>query len=155
MNTKQPVWKFVANLGDANPIDHGGLFVYVDETGVYAPEMERLEPSDDGKETWEVRRVCLDKCTFVDGVLSDNKFHPSIAAWFAKDIEYLASFLGIAEADFIEMICSNDAMKLAVTYEAIGQYHGWDNLDAYPLTFTKREEIEARYDAEFNRVCKS
>ena len=39
----QTVWKFVTNLGDASPLDYGGLFVYIDETGVYPPEMERVE----------------------------------------------------------------------------------------------------------------
>ena len=43
----QPVWSCIANLGDVNPIDYGGYFVYIDTTGVYPPEAELLiAPSD-------------------------------------------------------------------------------------------------------------
>lgn len=41
-------------------------------------------------------------------------------------------------------LCSNDPTRLAHAYRAIGDYHGWDNLDGYPLTFTKRREVERR-----------
>lgn len=54
MKSNQPVWKFVANPGDANPIDHGGLFVLVDETGVYPPEMG---VDDAGRSTGVMERV--------------------------------------------------------------------------------------------------
>jgi hypothetical protein len=43
----QPKWKFVDNLGDAHPLEYGGIFLYVDETGEYPPELERLEPPCD------------------------------------------------------------------------------------------------------------
>ena len=42
METKQPKWKLIAQLGDVNPIDYGGYFIYEDETGVYPPEGEKL-----------------------------------------------------------------------------------------------------------------
>ena len=110
----QPTWKFVTNLGDANPIDHGGRFLYTDETGVYDPEVEVLEiksgDTDDeyndddeleveGDIVWEIHRFSVESCTYgmvIDGefkpldhlhpqgVLSDNEFHPDHAAWFAK-----------------------------------------------------------------------
>ena len=59
----QPKWKKIANLGDVNPLDHGGLFVLIDETGVYPPEMERLEPpcDDDPEGQYEVFRVVLER----------------------------------------------------------------------------------------------
>ncbi len=43
----QPKWKLLANLGDANPIDYGGYFVYRDETGVYRDEAEKLISPDE------------------------------------------------------------------------------------------------------------
>ncbi len=50
MSTKQPVWKFLANLGDRSYVDYGGLFVFEDTTGVYGFEMEKLEePCDDDR----------------------------------------------------------------------------------------------------------
>lgn len=82
--TNQPVWKLLANLGDVNPVDHGGLFVYQDLTGVYPEECEKL----------------------------------------------------VSPADPIER---------ARAYESIGDYHGFDNLDSYPLIFSNRSDVTARY----------
>lgn len=155
----QPKWKCIANLGDVNPVDYGGLFVYIDETGVYPPEMECLEPnSDDDADGWEVRRVVLERCSFVDGILSDNKFHPELPAWFAEpesqrkerpqDTTYLQNVCDCMDYDGDELIadlCSGDPLRMANAYRAILDYHGWDNGDSYPLDFSSREEVEARY----------
>lgn len=162
----QPKWKFVTNLGDKHPLDHGGLFVYIDETGVYPPEMERVEPnSDDDKDGWEVHRVVLDRCTYIDGILSDNKFHPTHAAWFAQpeserkerpqDTTYLQGVCDCMDYDMDELIadfCSDDPVRLAMAYRAIGDYHGWQNLDSYPLEFTSRSELKKRYRKEL-KAC--
>jgi hypothetical protein len=62
----QPVWQFVANLGDASPIDHGGYFVFKDKTGVYPCEAEYLEPPpDDGGKEWTIHRIVLDQLQLV------------------------------------------------------------------------------------------
>jgi hypothetical protein len=79
--SRQPVWKLLANLGDISPFDYGGYFVYLDETGMYPEEAELLELENENEEDEEkirytVRRFVLERCTLVDGVLSDNKFHP-------------------------------------------------------------------------------
>lgn len=39
------------------------------------------------------------------------------------------------------------SIQRALVYRAIGEYHGYENLDQYPLTFKTRAEVEARYDA--------
>lgn len=36
METRQPLWTRIANLGDVNPIEYGGFFVYVDRRGLNA-----------------------------------------------------------------------------------------------------------------------
>ena len=87
--TPQPQWKLLTNLGDADYIEHDGYFVYVDEAGVYDPEVEVLIHNAD--ETWTIYRFCPEPCVWTpgelkddaDGVLSDNKFHPLHPAWFA------------------------------------------------------------------------
>jgi hypothetical protein len=153
----QPVWKEIANLGDVDPIDHDGYFVFVDETGVYPAEAERLEsPPDDGDmwddETgdysnsarWIVHRFSLDRCTFTDGVLSDNRFHPDHPAWFADDLESAASCMDFGEPDLRTAFCSDDPIRRANAYRAVGDYHGFDNLDSYPLTLS-RDEVKSRY----------
>lgn len=153
----QPKWKEIANLGDASPLEYGGYFVYVDETGVYEAEAEvLLEPCDDDRK-FTIYRFTLDRCTFIDGILSDNKFHPEHSAWFAgsaaeqverpQDSTYLsnvAETCDIPEANLIRQLCSADPIERAWAYRAIGEYHGWENLDSYPLRLNKRE-IAERY----------
>ena len=151
----QPQWKTIANLGDVNPIDHGGIFLKIDETGVYPPELEILEtPIDDGElwddETgdygesvrWEVSRFVLERCTYINGTLSDNKFHPECPAWFDVDSLSIAVSADIPIDDFRAMLCSEDALQRAQGYLAIVGYHGVFNFDQYPLTLSHSEVLE-------------
>ena len=163
----QPNWKLIANLGDVNPLDYGGYFVYIDTTGVYEAEAELLTVAEDGNEIrgYTIHRFLLDKCTFIDGILSDNDFHPGCPAWFAKpeseraarsqDTTYLknvADFVGTSnggetEDILIQMFCSDNPVERAEAYRAVGEYHGFDNLDQYPLKFksNQRGEVAKRY----------
>jgi hypothetical protein len=43
------------------------------------------------------------------------------------------------------MFVSSEPGQRALAWQAIGEYHGWDNLDSDPLQFTSREEVEQRY----------
>lgn len=154
--------KLIANLGDASPLEYGGYFVYSDGD---RPFVEMVEPPcddidfDSEKARWTVYSFDIDKCTFIDGVLSDNKFHPDHAAWFAKlesekatrpqDTTYLSNVVSQFEGqftleEFSLMFCSDDIAKRAWAYREIGQYHGFENLDSDPLTLTK-SEVNARY----------
>ena len=173
--TNQPKWRCVANLGDVNPVDHGGLFVFVDETGVYAPEMVLVEPPnpydyDDGELSanakWLTYRVVLEPCTYVDGVLSDNPYHPSHCAWFAtpeserinrpQDTTYLSN-VGASCDRFpfaiIEDLTSNDPIARANAWRAILDYHGWKNGDSYPNEYN-RAEIEERCNRYLSQIEK-
>lgn len=158
----QPIWELIGQLGDAHPIDHGGYFVIRDTTGVYPEEAELLlPPADDDplKEygTYHVYRFILDRCTYIDGILSDNKYHPAHPAWWAKpesgkkerpqDTTYLSNIcatMDIEESELIRMFCSEDALERAQAYRAVGECHGFDNLDNYPLEL-RRWEVKKRY----------
>lgn len=142
----QPDWKLIANLGDVNPIDYGGYFVYRDRTGVYTEEAELLiADCDDSPDSWTVYRFPLDRCTLTDGVLSDNGYHPEYPAWFADSLDGVASMIGQDPAELRSDLCSADPLVRARAYQAIGEYHGFENLDSYPLTFTSRSEVKQRY----------
>ena len=153
--TNQPAWKCIANLGDANPIEYDGLFVSIDTTGVYPPEMEYLIAPDGDVTHWEAYRTCLDRCTFREGILSDNKFHPDYAAWFAKDLGSVAENCDTDELELINQLCSEDPMDRAQGYRAIGDYHGWANLDSYPRTFNLRLEVKQRYAKALRELAKA
>ena len=140
--TRQPTWNMIANIGDVDYVTYGGTLVYTDTTGVYSPEAEVIVPLDN---TWLVYRYILDRCTYVNGVLSDNKYHPEHPAWFADDLASICETHGADLDDTIQQLCSNDPVERAFAYQMIGEYHGWENFDGYPMTFISLIDIEARY----------
>ena len=152
----QPDWELVAQLGDTHPIEHGGLFVFVDKTGVYAPEAEHWQEPEDHVEledgTWEVHRFILENCTYIDGILSDNKYHPQHPAWFAKDLPTLASGMGLTVDEFAAWFTSNNPVERAWAWLEVGQYWGYDNLDNYPDRYN-HDEIKAR--VKMHNSCKT
>jgi hypothetical protein len=158
MTTQQPIWKLRANLGDVHPLDYGGYFVFEDQTGVYPAEAEMLEEREEGERHYTVYRFSLDRCTWKDGILSDNPYHPDKSAWWAQSekeraerpqdgpyksgLEDLAQFAGITAEELIAQFCSEDALERAEAYRLVGQDHGWINLDGYPLKLTVKEAKE-------------
>lgn len=146
----QPEWVFVANLGDVNPIDYGGLFVFTDSTGVYDPECESVEMIDDSEDDEDrqrfiVHRWILEPCTFIDGVLSDNPYHPDSPAWFADDLGAAARCCDVELDELRWLFCSADAVERAQAWRVVRDYWGEHELDSYPMTFS-RAEIEKRYE---------
>jgi len=150
--TTQPKWELLANIGDCNPVDYGGVFVYRDTTGVYPPECEVLEPIGEGEHRepieWRVYRFILEKCSWENEVLSDNRFHPELSAWFADELESAARYVGVPSDGLRRYLCSDDSLERAEAYRALYDYHGLDNFDSYPLTFTDRDEVEKRYNLD-------
>jgi hypothetical protein len=145
----QPTWRLLDVLGDVNPIDHDGMLVYEDTTGVYPPEavviVALIKDYEQDPDRWIVYRFPLERCTYVNGVLSDNEFHPESPAWFADSIPSVADCFGLEAEELIEELCSDHLVERAAAYQAIGDYHGYENLDHDPITDFDRSEMEARY----------
>lgn len=142
--SNQPDWKCIANLGDRSPIEYGGYFVYVDQTGVYPPEAEWLEaPEDDDTGIpWELYRFILEPCTYVAGVLSDNRFHPDHPVWFQDELWAVANTIDSTAEILISQFCSADPLKRAEAWRAIGQHYGFYELDSSPRRFSHRFKVE-------------
>lgn len=165
--TAQPKFRVIANLGDASPLEYGGYFVLVDDTDMYAPEAEWLPPprdevgddadADADDAIWTVYRFILEPCTYdpETGVLSDNEFYPRHAAWFAKpeserasrpqDTTYLSDlvkFSGTSLAELLSGFCSQDPIERAKSWRLVGEYHGFHELDSYPLSLNRLEVIK-------------
>lgn len=162
----QPKWKCIGQLGDVNPTEYGGYWVFIDETGIYPPEGEMLFIDDDGSEETGgiVYRFILEDCTYINGILSDNRFYPESPAWFAKpesrrlhrpqDTTYLrnvARFYGVSTGDVVAQFTSPNPLRRAEAWRAVGEFHGFDNLDSYPLTLTMAE-VEKRYNTKLYEV---
>ena len=142
----QPNWKLIGNLGDVNPIDYGGYFIFEDTTGVHPPEAEYLtDPDENGTRT--VYCFILESCTYQNGILSDNKFHPDHPAWFAGDLNNVCSYMGVEELELIRLFCSDDSLERASAWRMVGRCHGFGNLDQYPLQLNE-EETRERYESE-------
>lgn len=154
----QPKWKLIANLGDVNPFEYGGYFVFVDETGEYPPEAEVLEILDENDNgtpnKYEVHRFILEPCTFVNGVLSDNSFHPDFPAWFADSLDGICSSMDVKKEELIRLFCSDDPVERAQAWRNVGEYHGYVNLDEYPLTLN-RKEVWGRYTSRLRALRKA
>ena len=127
--TNQPNFKCVANLGDVTPWDYGGAFVLVDQTGVYTPELRVFEKPIGTM--YDDYTILLEKCTYINGVLSDNKYHPDTPAWFADSVPNIASFIGVEELQILKQFCSNSPIERAWAYLAVYQYHGPQDEPAY------------------------
>jgi hypothetical protein len=142
---RQPVWKLLANLGDVNPLDYGGYFVFIDETGVYPPEAEVLEEPCEEDGQYTVYRFILERCTLTNGVLSDNPYHPLAPVWFADAIGDIADTVGSdATREVQDMLCSADPLERAHAYRDVASHFGWHEFDHDALRLTAAE-AEARY----------
>ena len=144
MTTRQPKWKLLANLGDVNPIDYGGYFVYQDTTEVYPPEAELLISPDSDAGTWTVYRFVLDRMEeyeLPDGRIilipfgfskrSDLPFPiENYGEWFSQDLDQVAEFIGTTADQLRSMFCSPEPTDRAMAYLAIAEYHGHENLDS-------------------------
>lgn len=148
--TDQPEWECIANIGDVNPIDHGGKFILVDKTGLHAPEMEVLEKEYNRRNSWRVWRFTMEPHTYIRGVLSDNKYYPDKPVWYADDIDSVAEACDMEPLALINALCSYDAKERAEGYYCLFTCLSADNFDSYPLELD-REEVEERYaEAPYN-----
>jgi len=158
---QQPNWKSIGTVGDVNPLDYDGGYVYEDTTGVYPAELEyvrNVSGTEDENGPWEVYRWPLDRYEMVDaggdtllvpfgfGSRSDLP-HPlaNYDAWFNDDISQVASYVGSNVAEMRASLCSDNPMERAWVYLDLATCHGFENFDSYPLDYSDREELEKRY----------
>jgi len=148
--TNQPEWKYVGNIGDASPLEYGGMLVFEDKIGFYPPEMEIIEPNEDRNgdiKDYTVYRILLEPHTFENGILSDNPYHKDYPVWYFKDLEDCAHSSGISIIEMIIMLCSNDTLERALGFRELVGYFGNYKFDQYHLTFTP-EEMRIRLERQ-------
>ena len=141
-------WKCIAQLGDVSPIDHGGLWVMVDKTGANDPMIEILDVHDLDNDTVlrECALTCIDRCTYIDGVLSDNEFHPTSPAWFSEDIDHVSNCCGYRNKfELIKLLCSADPIDRAMGYRDLISYYGIDNFGGYEMREMTRSECKKKF----------
>jgi hypothetical protein len=129
MTTKQPVWEFIANLGDVNVTQYGGFLIYRDATGVYPPEVELYETSED-ETGGTVFRFILEP--------------DSANEWWHSELPEVAQSCGQNVSQYHADLASGDPVRIATVYRDLVGYFGAFEFDQYPLQLTEAE-AEERY----------
>jgi hypothetical protein len=130
MTTKQPVWEYVANLGDVNIAEYGGFIIYRDTTGVYPPEIELYE-SDEGETGGNVYRFIMER--------------KPASEWWYKKLRDVARSCGQSVKEYHADLASGDLIRMASVYSDVVGYFGPFEFDQYPLRLTEAE-AHKRYD---------
>jgi len=121
-------------------------FVLVDPAGIQeamgivvnACSKDGCGAMDDCDELEELR-FDLDRCTYINGILSDNVYNPSYASWFNHRLDRVANANGIERAELIDALCSPDPVARFQGYEALAIYHGWHEFDHCPNWYSGRK----------------
>jgi hypothetical protein len=152
--TQQPSFWCIANIGDADPYEHGGAFVLVDRRGIYPPELITVESFDDSDQRVS-HLIQLERLTIIKSTkpvaeeeshkangwigVSDNRFHTDTRAWFGirSSLKQVAACITDKDVDsFISDLVSNDPVTVAFAYKALADYHGYHNFDSDPRTLS-------------------
>lgn len=135
MKTKQPSYWCVESIGDVDPFEHGGGFVLVDRTGTYDPELLILEVKcDDRRWLASIELEPLTRIKAEDGFhgLSDNKFHPELAAWFgdSQSLKAVASSSGRPYYALLDSFLSGCPVERAFAYMDAVRYFGVESFNS-------------------------
>lgn len=124
--------------------------VFVDETGVYPPEMVLAQDVADDASKFVVYRFPLERFKVVkrsgSNFLVNDAWRPdwphntaSYEPWFLNDLDDVASSCGRTKADIIKDLVDADPMRRSRAHEDIGGYFGFDNFDHYPRVMTEKK----------------
>ena len=114
---------------------------------VYTAEVYQ-EYDDDGKTMFQVYRFPLEQKSLYKGKIIPYGFHKQsdlphaigqYTEWYSDDLASVASSTGTTAAKLAKALCSTNVMDRFHAYYDIGSYHGFENLDSYPLTMTEME----------------
>jgi hypothetical protein len=145
----------IANLGDVNYLVYGGRLVLAPTEDNPDPSVEVIDPppEDEVAIGWHIYRFDLEPLKVVE---QDNTMylvpaawdeswpHPlaSYDEWFHKDLAAVASSTGMDVQKLREGFCSDNLVARAVSWCALGDYHGFNELDHYPLHLSEHEAHE-------------
>lgn len=144
----QPIWKLLSAT------DTKAL--YIDETGVYDPELALLEEYETKRRTMRfyVYRFPLERYKVVresdedttTRYLVPSSYEPTwshhvsqYAPWFYDDLADVASSAGTSRMALIHGLCSSDPRARARVYVDIAGHFGADEFDPYPQDWTESE----------------
>jgi hypothetical protein len=154
--TTQPSYFCIANLGDADPFTYGGDFVCIDRRGIYDPILLIYDP--DSRKRSEITLERCHKIVNDDGEflgVGDNRFHPKCKTWFSDDLDPSCDFIGWEFDEFINLLTSQDAVKLASAYCTLLSYHGVHEFDHDPYVYESDEDAAHFCDQMLKQIEES
>lgn len=120
------IGRVVGHVGDVNwPAYDGGPILRTNDG--YMLEYV-LSPESNGTHKYMIFRTRLDR--------------EPIPSWI--NVRDVANFSGMSPSVLRQWWRSRDVRRRAAARETVASYHGWENLDQYPLNLTKRE-VYLRY----------
>ena len=117
--------RIVGHIGDVNWPAYDGGPIYRHPDGSYSLEYVVV---DEERPRWYVYGTDLDKEPIPDWV----------------DVREVAESSDMSPSVLRKDWNSRDVRRRAWARQTVANYHGWENLDSYPLSLTRRE-VQARY----------
>jgi hypothetical protein len=141
----QPAFWAVENLGDYDPLTHGGSFLMVDRRGSYDPELWIYEEWSGEDPHRRLYQMTLEQCFRINNDVGEeqvgaNRYHPHLPEWFGthERLTDVANFIGTSAEELAIKLCGN-AHDRARAYMDLISYHGPRNFCPDPQDMTKRE----------------
>lgn len=161
--------KPLANLGDTNFLEYGGVLLFQDEDPdlEYSEEWgEIIEPPEDtdtDEGPWRVWRFDIEQLRHVVDEETgkvflvhsgwDESAPPSVyAEWVSGYVESTAAALGWDPEELRGWFCSDNPVDRLLAWSETGKIHGLDNLDGYPLKLSQHE-VYSRYGQLEDCAC--
>lgn len=146
----QPKWKCVVGAG--NSVDENCYWAFVDETGVYAPEIEVLRMPAEYEDMNHPDYYWDQECT----KWFDEKWVPKAAIyrfiiekthedeWYWEKLGEVARCLGMEEQEMRYDLVNGDVQLQAWIMAQVADYFGGHEFDSYPLSVIYKEANERR-----------
>ncbi len=157
--------KYHGTIGDVNFIEYGGgpVFSSKDRRDPWVEYVEPPADDDDNEdpnaENYTVYRVDLERMKWMVSsddqkphlvsyrVQRDWEDHAPVSRreeWWMQDINSVMKCCDQRFHIFVDQITGDDPLDLAFAYQTLALYHGWGELDHYPLRMSERE-VKKRY----------
>lgn len=112
---------------------HQWVFVYDSQL----PDDEHPEFGYGHRYSWPIDPHEYHIISHYPPIVGDNKYHPNMPAWF--DVDDVCRHISADPVEWMQALCSGDAVKVATCLYDVATYYGADNLDGYPTKLTREQ----------------
>ncbi len=135
----QPEWKVTGQVGDVNPVEYSGGFIFEDTTSIYPPEMEWFEAVQEGEPGF---KVLMEYRDYYDENDPENERRPE-APVAGRMYRCMLDQLYLHEG---HLICQDPA-RIDLPYP-LTSYREWFDEDVESIAATcgiSKEDLQERF----------